>query len=68
MTYIIPDYLDINEAIKIIPMSKSTMYRYFKEIQKQNPHSVKVRAGLVNRRDFNNFFNIQGSYRKGETK
>lgn len=68
MTYIIPDYIEVKEAIKIIPTSKSTMYKYFKEIQKLNPHSVVIRAGLVNRRDFNNFFNIKEEYRAGKTK
>ncbi len=68
MTYIIPEYIDVKEAIKIVPTSKKTMYQYFKKIQKLNPHSVVIRPGLVNRHDFNRFFNIYDAYKKGEEK
>lgn len=61
--YVIKEYITRKEACEIIGIAESTMTEHFKRIRLNYPNSIVFR-GKVNRRDFENYFNIGNSYRK----
>lgn len=67
MSNVIPNYITLKMACKIIGLSKSTMIKEFKKIRENNPNSPKFR-GVVNIIDFERHFNIGKQHKKGERK